>query len=307
MESENHINKPLVSAIVPSYNHELYIEECILSIVNQTYKNIELIVIDDGSKDSSREILERLQKQYGFILVFQENQGVSKTMNKAIRQYAHGKYITGLASDDFMMPDKIERQVKFLEENPETDMLFGKVYMVDGKSQIIKDLEIFEPFNEPVKHIPFELLIENNPVPAPSMMMRRNIWDKCGGYDENTIIEDFDMWLKIAYIGKITYLNEYFAYYRWHGQNVSTRLSKIYTATWDLVNSWKDKMPPDVANRVLARRDSWTFCIFARQNKKESLRYLKLNHLYFDSFTIKNYLKGFYKLLFSWNRNPEWK
>jgi len=304
---QKHIDQPLVSAIVPSYNHEAYIEECILSIVNQTYKNIELIVIDDGSKDNSREILERLQKQYGFVLVFQENQGVSKTLNRAVRQYAHGKYITGSASDDFLMPDKIEKQVKFLEENPDVDMLFGKVHIVDEKSQIISGLEIFKPFDEPVKQISFELLIENNRIPAPTMIMRRDIWEKCGGYNENTIIEDFDLWLKIAYIGKIIYLNDYFAYYRWHWQNVSAHALKIYTVTWELVHSWKDKMPPSVARRVLARRDSLTFCIFAGRYKRESLRYLKPNHSYWDLFVITKYIKGLFKLIFYWNYNKNWK
>ena len=307
MEQEKHTDEPLVSAIIPSYNHEAYIEECILSIVNQTYQNIELIVIDDGSTDRSYEILKRLQKQYGFVLVFQANQGVAKTMNKAIRQYAHGKYITGSASDDFLALDKIEKQVKFLEENPDVDVVFGKVYMVDEKSQIIKDKTIFEPFDEPVKYIPFELLIENNRIPTPSIMMRRDSWEKCGGYNENAFIEDFDLWLKIAHQGKIVYLNDYFGYYRWHWQNVSTQVLKIYTATWELVYSWKDRMPPAVAKRVLARRDAWTFCIFARRYKKESLRYLKLSHPYWDSFMITNYVKGLYKLLFCWNHNKDWK
>ena len=307
MRKGEHLDNPVVSAIVPSYNHEAYIEECILSIVNQTYQNIELIVIDDGSKDRSREILERLQKQYDFVLVFQENQGVSKTLNKAIRQYAHGKYIACLASDDFIMPDKIERQVRFLEENPEVDVVFGKVYMVDEKSQIINDRKIFEPFDEPVKKIPFELLIENNRIPAPSKLMRRDSWEKCGGYNENTIIEDFDLWLKIAHQGNIVYLNDYFAYYRWHWQNVSTQVLKIYTATWELVNSWKDKMEPHLARKVLARRDSLTFCLLARKYKRESLRYLKLNHSYWDSYMIMNYAKGLFKLIVSWKHSKDWK
>jgi len=306
-EPGKQIDKPLVSVTVPCYNHEAYIEECILSIINQSYKNIELIVIDDGSKDRSPEILKRLQKQYGFILVFQENQGVSKTLNRAVRQFATGKYLTGSASDDFLMPDKIEKQVKFLEENPDIDMIFGKVYLVDEKSQIIENKKIFEPFVEPVKQIPFELLIENNRIPAPSIMMRRASWEKCGGYDENTIIEDFDLWLKIAYQGKIVFLNDYFAYYRWHWQNASAHILKIYTATWKLVDSWKDKMSPQLARRVLARRNSWTFCQFARTYKRESLRYLNLNHAYCDSFMIKNYAKGLFKLIFYWNHSKDWK
>jgi len=301
------IDEPLVTVAMSSYNHEEYVEEAILSIINQTYKNIEVIVIDDGSKDHTREILLRLQKQYDFILEFQENQGICKTLNKAINQYAHGKYIDFLASDDIMMPDKIEKQVRFLEENPEYDMVFGKVYMVDAKSQIIENFKIFEPFNEPVKYIPFELLIDNNRIPAPSIMLCRDIWDKCGGYDENTVLEDFDLSLKIAYNGKIAYLDDYFSYYRWHGQNISTHILKIYDATWDLVNAWKDKMSPTVAKRILARRESWNFCNLAGIYKKESLKYFRLNHTYWDSFMISNYLKGLIKLIFFWKNNSVWK
>jgi len=303
MEQGKYIDRPLVTVAMSSYNHEAYIEESILSIINQTYKNIELIVIDDGSTDHTPEILQKLQKQYGFKLELQENQGICKTLNKAINQYAGGKYIDFLASDDVMMPDKIEKQLTFLEENPDYDMVFGKVYMIDGKGRIIENFKIFEPFDEPVKHIPFDLLIDNNRIPAPTIMMSRAIWDKCGGYDENMILEDFDLSLKIAYNGKIAYLDDYFTYYRWHGQNLSTQVLTIYTATWKLVYSWKDKMSPDVAKRILARRDSLTFCILARKYKKESLRYLKFNHPYWDSFIVSNYMKGFIKLLFCWNNN----
>jgi hypothetical protein len=88
---------------------------------------------------------------------------------------------------------------------------------------------------------------------------------------------------------------------------MSTKVLKIYTATYELVNSWKDKMSPVLAKRVLARRDSLTFCIFARKYKKESLKYFKLNHNYWDSFVIGNYLKGLFKLLFCWNQNTDWK
>ena len=299
---------PLVSVIVPCYNHEKYIEECILSIVNQTYKNIELIVIDDGSSDNSPVILENLQKQYGFTLILQENQGVSKTLNKAIRQYAHGKYLDGCGSDDFLVLDKIEKQVAFLESHPECAMVFGKVYMVDEKSNILDKPIIFLPFPEVEKTITFDFLLDNNCIPANSIMMTREIWDKCGGYNENMAIEDYDMWLKVAYYGKIVYLNNYFAYYRWHGDNVSTRVLKIYTETWNLIQSWKDKMNPDVARRILPRRDSYTFSLFARKYKKEALKYFKLNHSYWDLYIIGNYLKGLWKLVFSWNNNNSiWK
>jgi len=308
MEQEKHISEPLVTVAMSSYNHEDYVEEAILSIINQTYKNIELIVIDDGSKDRTRDILSELQKQYGFFLEFHENQGICKTLNKAINQYANGKYIDFLASDDIMMPNKIEKQLKFFEENPEYDMVFGKVHMIDANGKIIENFKIFEPFDEPVKYISFDMLIDNNRIPAPSIMMRRSIWDKCGGYDENMIIEDFDLSLKIAHNGKIAYLDDYFAYYRWHGQNLSTQVFTIFTDTWKLVNRWKDRMSPDLAKKVLARRDSWTFCNLARMYKKESLKYFRLNHSYWDSFIVSNYLRGLVKLIFCWNNSKSvWK
>jgi len=306
---ENKVNtNPVVSVIVPCYNHEKYIEECIMSIVNQTYKNIELIVIDDGSKDNSPAILERLQKQYGFFLEIQSNMGIAKTLNKAIRNYAHGKYIDGCGSDDFLAPDKIEKQVAYMESHPDCSMVFGKVHMVDEKSRIIEEPVIFKPFPEEEKDITFEILADNNCIPALTMMHTREIWDKCGGYNENMRIEDYDLWLKIAYYGKIVYLNDYFAYYRWHGENASTYVKNVYVETRELIQSWKDRMTPEVARKILPRRDSYTFSVLARKYKKESLKYFKPFHTYWDSYIIGNYLKGFWKLAFSWNNNTGiWK
>lgn len=308
MTENKNINNPVVSIIIPCYNHEKYIEECILSVVNQTYKNIELIVIDDGSKDNSPAILEKLQRQYGFFLEVQSNRGISKTLNKAIRNYSHGKYIAGCGSDDYLALDRIERQVRYMETHPYCDMSFGKVYMVDEKSKIIENRVIFKPFPEAEKNVTFDFLLDNNCIPSLTTMITREMWDKCGGYNENMSIEDYDLWLKAAYYGKVVYLNEFFSYYRWHGDNESTRVLKIYTETWELIQSWKDKMTPEVARRILPRRDSYTFSIFARKYKKESLKYFKLNHTYWDSYIVVNYLKGLWKLAFSWNNNNTiWK
>ena len=307
MEQRKQIDEPLVSVVVPSYNHEAYIEECILSIVNQTYKNIELIVIDDGSTDRSREILERLQDQYHFVLLFQENQGVSKTLNKAIKM-SHGKYITGSASDDYLMPDKIERQVNYMESDPDCSLVFGKVHMVDNNSQIIEGLTIVDPVEDPVRSVQFEQLIEKNCIPAASIMYQKEIWEQCGGYDENSVIEDWGLWLEFAYAGKIVYLDEYFAYYRWHGDNLTSNTLKMYTAAWKIVQNWKDRMPPELARKILARRNSITFSVLARNHKKEAFNYFRFNHGYWDAFILRNYLKGLLKWMFCWENNNEiWK
>jgi alpha-1,3-rhamnosyltransferase len=307
---ENKINNsPLVSITVPSYNHEKYIEECILSIVNQTYKNIELIVIDDGSTDSSPDILRRLQKQYGFILEFQSNMGLSKTMNKAINKYAHGKYLAGSASDDYLALDRIEKQVNYMESHPEYALTFGKVYMVDEDSRIIEDLVIIDPVKDPVESVKFEALIENDCIPSSTVMLKKEVFDECGGYNENVVVEDLDLWLKVAYKHKIAYIDDYFTYYRWHGDNMTTNTLKMCNAVWDVVWSWKDKIESAFANRILARRSSISFNVLARRHKKEALRFLKLNYSYWDLFMFKNYVKGFIKLFSCWGENNKsvWK
>jgi glycosyltransferase involved in cell wall biosynthesis len=300
-------NSPLVSVIIPCYNHAAYIEESVMSVINQTYKNIELIVIDDGSKDNSGDVLKKLQAQYGFTLIFQENQGISKTLNKALREYAHGKYLDGSGSDDFLAPDKIEKQVAYLENHPEYAMVFGKVYMVDEQSRIIEGLQIIDPVTDPVESVKFEALIERDCIPSVTVMIRKSVLDEFGGYNENTIVEDFDMWLKVASKYQISYLDEYFAYYRWHKQNMTTFTLKMCHAVWDVVQSWKDKMDPALSKKIVARLCSRNFSILARQHKKESLKFLKLNHSYWDLYMLINYMKGFFKLFFCWYNTTEWK
>jgi len=291
------MNDPLVSVYVTSYNHEKYIEESILSVVNQSYKNIQLIVIDDGSTDGSREILENLRQKYNFFLEFQPNQGVPKTMNKIIG-YAKGKYLTGVASDDVWVEGRLEKQVKFMESHPEVAVVVGKVRYIDENSNILENFTIFTPILQPESDLSFESLIENNCIPAGATMMRRSVVEKQGGYNENTPIEDWDMWLKIAYNEKIAYMDEYLCYYRRHEANVSNNILKMYVEAWKVVNSWKDKMTPQLARKVLSRRDSLTFCVLARNHKKESLRYLHFPVTYVDEFMVKNFIKGFIKLLF---------
>ncbi|MCL1938759.1 MAG: glycosyltransferase [Candidatus Azobacteroides sp.] len=300
--NETRYQGPLVSAIVPSYNHAPYIQECVLSIVNQTYKNIEIIVIDDGSSDNSREILEEMQKRLGFRLEFQANQGLSKTLNKGIRS-AQGKYISCSASDDFWELDKVERQVAFLENHPEYSFVCGKIHMVDAQSRIIEGLTIIDPVRDPIESVKFESLLERNCIPAPSVMFTKEIWEKCGGYNENTIVEDFDFCLKVASKSKIVYIDEYFANYRWHGQNITVYTLKMCDAVWEIVQSWKNQMDAGLYKKIAHRRSSSFFSRLARKHKKESFKYLKYCNSYWDSLIVTNYMKGFYKLLFCWKKN----
>lgn len=212
MENKINIDKPLVSVIIPSYNHGEFITQCIESIINQTYKNIELTVIDDGSKDNSPEILRQLQDKYGFNLVFQENMGLALTMNKGYQSYAKGKYISPCASDDYWPADKLEKQVDFMEKHPEYPMCFGKLYIVDSAGQIIHNLT--EMANKPLKGGQvFKEIILQELHPSVNYIFRRSLFDEIGYY-KNTWAEDFYMNLKISSKYPLGYIDDYLSYYR---------------------------------------------------------------------------------------------
>ena len=100
--------KPLVSVVIPCYNHEKFVQDCIQSVIDQTYENIELIIIDDGSKDNSVKVIQELADKYGFTFIHRPNKGLSATLNEGIR-LSKGKYFSAIASDDILFLEKIEK------------------------------------------------------------------------------------------------------------------------------------------------------------------------------------------------------
>jgi len=241
-------------------------------------------------------------------LYLQQNRGVSATLNWAIRSHSTGKYLAGCASDDFLLPDRIEKQVAFMESHPEFAMVCGNVKVVDADSRVVDGFRIIDPVTNPAEDLKFESLIERNCIAAMTVMLRREVWDECGGYNEETPLEDYDMWLKVAYSHRIVYIDDFFACYRWHGENVTANVQKMAYSVWAIVSSWIDRMKPDFARKVLARRAAVSFNQLSRAHKKEALRFLRKTPLVFDSFVIQNWLKGWIKLLFCHNKtNGMWK
>ncbi len=130
------MKKNKVSLIIPVYNSALYIEKCLESIVNQTYKNIEVIAIDDGSKDQSLKLLKRYAKKYNYFKVYsQKNLGVAKTRNKAV-SLATGDYIMFVDNDDFLEKDYIERYITEILET-KSDILIGGYQRVNSKNKVL--------------------------------------------------------------------------------------------------------------------------------------------------------------------------
>lgn len=205
--------KPFVSVICLCYNHEAYVEAAIRSVMNQTYDMVELIVVDDGSKDSSREVIARLVSEYGFNTIFSgENLGNCRAFNKALAR-AHGNYIIDLAADDVLMPERIERGVWVFGElgaefgvhfcdvalaGPEGENL-GTHYKRDHSGKLLEDVPAGNVYKD---------VLERYFISTPSMMMRRSVFDALGGYDESLTYEDFDFWVRAARKFKFAFTDE---------------------------------------------------------------------------------------------------
>ena len=181
----------LVSVIIPSYNHEAYIQDSLNSVLSQTYKDVEIIVLDDGSKDSSPEILKNLANSNNFKLILKKNEGLCATLNRALA-LAKGEYIVLLASDDLMPINRIKEQVEFLIENPDVDVVAGAINLIDEKG-------VSKGIKEPsaLGKISFERVLRRNVVFAPTAMIRKEVYERIGTYREDYAFEDYYLWLKL--------------------------------------------------------------------------------------------------------------
>lgn len=213
--------QPLVTVIISSYNHAPYIEACILSVVQQTYPHIELLVIDDGSTDDSVIRIERLQRQYGFDFRVQENQGLTRTFNAAIAR-AKGGLIAPFGSDDIMVPERIARQVAYMQGKPEVGICAGNIELIDSNGQLFPEKR--QRRDTPFRRLDFDdVFMERKPYPpAPTLMFRKEALDKVGGFDPEIRLEDLLIELKITHAGYfIDCLGEVLAQYRKHASNSS--------------------------------------------------------------------------------------
>ncbi|QXH36260.1 glycosyltransferase [Pseudomonas muyukensis] len=211
--------QPLVTVIIASYNHGPYIEESILSVLNQTYPNIELLVVDDGSPDDSVERIQRLQEKHGFDFRVQKNMGLTHTLNSAVAR-AKGELIAPFGSDDIMMPDRIAIQVEYMADKPEVGICAGNIELIDSQGTLFPEER--QRRNVPFRRMDFDdMFLERKPYPpAPTLLFRREALEKVGGFDPNIRLEDLLIELKVTRAGYfIDGLSVVMARYRKHATN----------------------------------------------------------------------------------------
>ena len=214
---------PLVTIVIPAYNHEAYVEDAINSVLDQHYENWELIVIDDGSNDDTGRICDKFASYEKITVLHQENQGLSNTLNRGL-EMASGKYFGFLPSDDRFYPEKLLIQVDFLEKHPEIAGVGSLQTVIDKRGKTIQDKVMEEWFSYiPDSRPDFLLkLLERNFVPAPSMLLLKDVVENVGGFDSNCkYMQDYDLWFRILKNHELRILPKRLIQYRWHGKNLT--------------------------------------------------------------------------------------
>lgn len=263
----------LISVIVPSYNREKFIYRCINSVYKQTYRPIELIVIDDGSTDKSAEIIEKFKKEKScddFIIKFiqQENSGAQVARNKGIKN-STGEYIQFLDSDDELDEKKLEIQIKYFDENPQYDINYTNGKLIN-ENNIITDYNLSKPLSNT------EMDYVYAPWQCMTALYKKEAVIKIGLWNEDlSINQDWEYSLRaIINESKVGYINDKLCYYRKHsGENIGTNLTakKILgkeLSTHSIYNLLKkkkklnDKLLPFFYKRFM-------YCIIQYGTKKE--------------------------------------
>ncbi|QKZ02739.1 glycosyltransferase family 2 protein [Pseudomonas eucalypticola] len=272
-------DQPLVTVLIACYNHAAYVEASIMSVLNQTYPNIELLVIDDGSQDDSVTVLSALQARHGFDLQVQENQGLSRTLNAGIAR-ARGTLIVPFGSDDIMLPHRIATQVSYLAEKPEVGACSANVETIDHHGQVMGAREQRHR-DLPFRRLEFDdLFLGRKPGPsAATLMFRREALQRVGGFNPEIRLEDIYITLAILRAGYyIDVLGEVLAQYRDHPTNTFKNGRFMIDNVLRTYAEFSDH--PDY-ERVCMRFRNSMFLKFAKNNKplaRETLKQIPLRH-----------------------------
>ena len=235
---EQNSTEPLVSIVIPCYNHEQFVQEAIQSVIDQDYHNIEFIIIDDGSTDGSvekiKEMIPVCQSRFNrFEFRHQPNKGLGATLNEALK-WCEGKYFSPLASDDIALPYKTSYSVEKFKST-ECDVVFGLVNEFTNAKNHINNTQSI------MLHTFADLLFQKNFPKAPTAMLKVDGIKEIGGYDEKLKIEDWYMWLTLTEKGcKLVTFPQPLTRYRRHEGNITNNFTVMHEARIEVLSHFKN-------------------------------------------------------------------
>ncbi|VXD10318.1 glycosyltransferase family 2 protein [Planktothrix paucivesiculata] len=242
-----------VSVIIPTYNQDTYISEAIDSVLNQTYQDFEIVITNDGSTDQTLQIIQEKQDPRIRYFSFSHNQGVSIAANHCIHQ-AKGELITILDSDNIFLPDKLEKQVNFLDKNPEFDAVFTHTIIIDkdGNFHPGKESSFQQLFAQKNKNR-FQWLnsffYSDNSLCNTSVLIKKKCYNQVGLYDPRLRqIHDLDFWIRLCLKSEIHILPEPLVLFRFHDHNISgVTAENMIRHTWEMSQVLEHYLCPEVS------------------------------------------------------------
>lgn len=207
---------PRVSVIIPVYNQEKYVVECLESVLHQDYENLEVLVVDDGSSDATPDIVRGFGQQIRYIR--QDNRGAAAALNVGLRS-AQGSLVAWLSADDAYLPGKIHMQVRKLQDEPDLALIYTDWVMIDAQGREMRTVRSPYP---PSERFVREMLVHNF-INGSSILVRKECFERVGYFDESLRASvDGDMWFRLLRCGyRFGRLPEPLVQYRWHAGNLS--------------------------------------------------------------------------------------
>jgi len=288
MNNMNTQLSPLVSILIPSYNHESYIKEALDSSLNQTYDNLEILVLDDGSSDNSISIIKEYANKYPKKIKFfqQENSGVAKTLNKLIN-LSQGKYLSLMASDDILYPTKLEKQVAVF--NKDIDEKVGFVYSYADQINMNKLRYRADELTIGIRGKIIKELFENGVFFSPvSNLIRKSALIDCGMFKVGRpYCDDYQLYMEIALKYEFDYVPEKLVARRIHDTNISLNQVKSISGNKEMLIDFAKKH--DLVNRFNINLD-----------KRIAILDLVLAKYYFINEDYSHCIKILFPILFKY-------
>lgn len=291
---------PKVSVIIPSYNYARFLPGAIESVLDQTFQDFELIVVDDGSTDETADVVRPYTENHGLKYIRQENRGPSSARNTGIRN-ARGKLVAFLDPDDLWLPEKLRRQVALMDADAEVGLSYCLVDFIDEEGRRFPDISWPHPSGATYK----DLLYLNWVVGSgSSVLIRKSVFDEVGLFDEGLKgLEDMDMWIRILRHHKSAHADEVLARVRRHVRSMQAGkaidLGKREREYLAHLNKSLELFPELEPYRKEARDriyEGLVFTAYVYGQKADMLRYYLKAGLYRPSFwlsSIATYLKKY--------------